>query len=60
MGLAGQNGFGTTKGGTLEGSNVDLTVELSNMIVAQRGFQTNARMVSVISDTLQVLTQLGQ
>jgi flagellar hook protein FlgE len=60
VGLAGQNGFGTVQGDTLEGSNVDLTVELSNMIIAQRGFEVNARVISVTNSTLQTLTQLGQ
>jgi flagellar hook protein FlgE len=35
-------------------------VELSNMIVAQRGFDTNARMISVINQTLDTLDHLGQ
>jgi flagellar hook-basal body protein len=60
IGLAGQNGVGTIVGGSLEGSNVDLTTELSNMIIAQRGFQVNARVITVESQNLQTLTQLGQ
>ncbi len=60
VGLAGQNGFGSIQGGALEGSNVDLTVELSNMIVAQKGFDTNARMITTMSGVLQTLAQLGQ
>ena len=60
IGLAGQNGFGTVQGGALEGSNVDLTVELSNMIIAQRGFEVNARVIAVTNQNLQTLTQLGQ
>ena len=60
LGLATQNGLGSIEGGTLEGSNVNLTDELSNMIIAQRGFDTNARMISVVSSELQTITQLGQ
>jgi flagellar hook protein FlgE len=60
MGLAGQNDMGTIQGDSLEGSNVNLTVELSNMIIAQRGFDTNARVISVVSSELQTITQLGQ
>jgi flagellar hook-basal body protein len=60
VGTAGSNGLGTITGGALEGSNVDLTVELSNMIIAQRGFQTNARVITVESQDLQTLAQLGQ
>jgi flagellar hook protein FlgE len=60
IGLAGSNGMGIITGGSLEGSNVDLTVELSNMIIAQRGFEVNARVITVDSQNLQTLTQLGQ
>lgn len=60
IGLAGSNGMGTITGGALESSNVDLTIELSNMIIAQRGFQLNSRVVTVESQNLQTLTQLGQ
>ena len=60
LGLAGQGNFGKIQGSSLEGSNVDLTVELSNMIVAQRSFEVNARMVSVVNDTLNVINNLGR
>jgi flagellar hook-basal body protein len=60
VGLAGQDGVGTVQGNSLEGSNVDLTVELSNMIIAQRGFEVNARVISVENSELQTTTQLGQ
>ena len=60
LGTAGTNGMGTIEGGYLEGSNVDLTTELSNMIIAQRGFDVNSRVISVENANLQVLTQLGQ
>jgi flagellar hook protein FlgE len=60
VGLAGQNGLGTIQGDTLEGSNVDLTVELTNMIIAQRGFDTNARVIAAVNSELQTVTQLGQ
>ncbi len=60
MGLAGKKGLGFIQGNSLEGSNVDLTVELSNMIVAQRGFEANARMVSSASNTMDTVDKLGQ
>jgi flagellar hook protein FlgE len=60
IGTAGSNGMGTIEGGSLEGSNVDLTTELSNMIIAQRGFETNARVITVENQDLQTLAQLGQ
>jgi flagellar hook protein FlgE len=60
VGFAGQDGVGTIQGDTLELSNVDLTVELSNMIIAQRGFDVNSRVISVENSNLQILSQLGQ
>jgi flagellar hook-basal body protein len=59
LGLAGTIGLGTIQGSALESSNVDLTVELSNMIVAQRGFEANARMVSTANSFLNTLDNLG-
>jgi len=58
-GIAGMNGLGVVRGGSLENSNVDLSTELTNMIVAQKGFDSNARMVSTVDHNLQVLDQLG-
>lgn len=60
VGFAGQDGVGTVQGDTLELSNVDLTVELSNMIIAQRGFDVNSRVIAVENSNLQILSQLGQ
>ena len=57
---AGANGFGTTQGGALEASNVDLTVELTNMIVAQRMFEANSRVVTSEASILDTLNHLGQ
>lgn len=47
-------------GGALEASNVDLSVELTNMILAQRGFDSNARIVTTSSDMLDTLVNLGR
>jgi flagellar hook protein FlgE len=57
---AGNAGLGTTTGNALEASNVDLSVELTNMIIAQRGFESNARIVTTSSDMLDTLVQLGR
>jgi flagellar hook protein FlgE len=51
IGLAGTGGRGSISGGVLEGSNVDLGTEFSNMILTQRGFQANARTITT-ADTL--------
>ena len=44
--------------GALEMSNVDLAQEFTNMIVAQRGFQANGKVVSTSDEMLQELMQV--
>ncbi len=51
IGTADSGGRGSINGGALEGSNVDLGTEFSNMIITQRGFQANARTITT-ADTL--------
>lgn len=58
MGEPGQAGFGNLVSGALEMSNVDLSQEFTNLIVAQRGFQANARIITTSDEVLQELTQL--
>ena len=58
IGEAGQAGFGSLVSGALEMSNVDLSQEFTNLIVAQRGFQANARIITTSDEVLQELTQL--
>lgn len=60
VGTAGTDGRGAVVGGVLEQSNVDLTSELTNMIVAQRGFEVNARLISVSDTILNDLVNLGK
>jgi flagellar hook protein FlgE len=50
--------FGSTIGGTLEMSNVDLASEFTSMIVAQRGFQANSKVISTADEMLQELVNL--
>lgn len=58
LGIAGQSGIGSLTSGALEMSNVDLSQEFTNLIVAQRGFQANARIITTSDDVLQELTNL--
>ena len=44
--------------GALEMSNVDLAQEFTNMIVAQRGFQANGKVVSTSDEMLQELMSI--
>jgi flagellar hook protein FlgE len=47
--------FGQIVGGSLEMSNVDLTQELADMIVIQRGYQASSHVMTISSDMLQQL-----
>jgi flagellar hook protein FlgE len=58
IGVAGNAGFGEIASGALEMSNVDLSQEFTNLIVAQRGFQANARVITTSDEVLQELTNL--
>ncbi|MGZ4687480.1 flagellar hook-basal body complex protein, partial [Oryzihumus sp.] len=58
IGVAGGGGRGTLSGGTLEMSNVDLAQEFTNLVVAQRGFQANSRVVSASDEILQDLVNM--
>lgn len=51
-------GRGSVSGGVLEGSNIDLGSEFSNMIVTQRGFQANARVITAADTLLQEAVNL--
>jgi flagellar hook protein FlgE len=44
--------------GTLEMSNVDLSEEFTDMIVAQRGFQANTKVITTSDEVLQELLNL--
>ncbi|WEG11265.1 flagellar hook-basal body complex protein [Pullulanibacillus sp. KACC 23026] len=52
------NNAGQIESGVLEMSNVDLTEEFTEMIVAQRGFQANARTITTSDTILQELIDL--
>ncbi|MGN6426946.1 MAG: flagellar hook protein FlgE [Leifsonia sp.] len=58
VGGPGEDGLGSLQGGSLEMSNVDLSQEFTNLIVAQRGFQANARIITTSDEVLQELTNL--
>lgn len=58
IGPAGTGGRGLVQGGALEGSNVDIAIEFAQLIIAQRGFQVNARTVSAANETLQELASI--
>ncbi len=60
IGAAGTGGAGTLTAGALEMSNVDLASEFTDLIIAQRGFQANSRVITTSDEVLQSLVQLGR
>jgi len=58
VGVPGEGGRGTTAGSTLELSNVDMASEFINMIVAQRGYQANSKVITTTDEVLQVALNL--
>ena len=58
IGPAGTAGRGTVAPAALEMSNVDLAEEFTQMIITQRGFQANSRVITVSDELLQELVNL--
>lgn len=58
LGTAGSGNFGILTSGALEASNVDLSKELVNMIVAQRNYQSNAQTIKTQDQILNNLVNL--
>ena len=56
--IAEKEGRGSVRAGYLEMSNVDLSEEFTEMIVAQRGFQANTRIITTSDEILQELINL--
>ena len=55
---AGEDGTGALKTSSLEMSNVDISTEFADMIVTQRGFQANSRIITVSDSILEELVNL--
>jgi flagellar hook protein FlgE len=53
VGAPGTGGRGTLAGGALELSNVDIASEFARLILAQRGFQANARAITTFDEITQ-------
>jgi flagellar hook protein FlgE len=58
IGAAETGGRGRISSGFLEMSNVDLAQQFTNMIMAQRGFQANSRVITASDEMLQDLVNL--
>ncbi|MFP4379907.1 MAG: flagellar basal-body rod protein FlgG [Candidatus Sumerlaeia bacterium] len=53
VGIPGENGLGTTLGGWLEASNVNIVDELVDMIVGQRAYEINSKGIQVSDEMLE-------
>ena len=60
LGVPGSGQLGTLKGGSLELSNVDIATEFANLIVAQRGFEADAKAVTTFDQITQDTIALKQ
>jgi flagellar hook protein FlgE len=58
VGQAGAGGNGTITGGSVEDSNVDLSTEFSNMIVAQQSYEANAKVLTTLDQVSQATIQM--
>ena len=58
IGASGSGGKGSIKPESLEMSNVDLSQEFVDMIITQRGFQANSRIITTSDEMLQELVNL--
>jgi flagellar hook protein FlgE len=55
VGAAGTGGRGTVQAGALEGSTVDIAKEFTNLIVYQRSYQANSRVITTFDEISQDL-----
>jgi flagellar hook protein FlgE len=58
IGIAGSSHIGSVQSGGLEGSNVDLTEQLVNMMTAQRNYQANSQVISTTDQLMQTIINL--
>jgi len=58
IGVAGAGGNGTITGGAVEDSNVSLSTEFANMIVAQQNYDANAKVLTTMDQVSQATIQL--
>jgi flagellar hook protein FlgE len=60
IGIPQAGGRGKLAGGSLEMSNVDMSKEFSSLIVTQRGFQANAKVITTFDEVTQAAINLKQ
>ncbi len=57
VGAAGEEGRGTIRSGSLEGSNVNVVEELVDMIETQRAYEVNSKMIQAADEMMRNATQ---
>jgi len=60
VGKPNDSGVGSTLQGSLEGSNVDMVSEMSTLVIAQRAYQLNARVLQASDQILDTINNLRQ
>jgi flagellar hook protein FlgE len=60
IGAAGEAGRGTITGGSLEESNADIATEFSQLILAERGYEANAKAITTFDQVTQDAINLKQ
>jgi flagellar basal-body rod protein FlgG len=58
VGYPGDEGYGTVVGGSVEGSNVDMAEQMTQMIVGQRAYAFNARALQTIDQMLDLANNM--
>jgi len=58
VGLPGTGGRGTVQGGAIETSTVDTATEFTSLIVYQRGYEANSKVINVVNQISQTTTNL--
>lgn len=60
LGTAGTGSDGSITGGSVEGSNVNLSAQFADMIVAQQGYEANAKVLTTLQQVSQATLQMIQ
>lgn len=60
VGLPNTGGRGAVLGGSVEGSTVDIAKEFTNLIILQRGYQANAKVVTTVDEMSRDTINLKQ
>jgi len=60
VGKPNDSGVGSILQGSLEGSNVDMVSEMATLVIAQRAYQLNARVLQASDQILDTINNLRQ